>query len=613
MKKTFTMVALIFSLIKILAQSYEENYLFNENARLEKVRLTEIDIHNFINQNLNTFDFTDVVSSVDKTNGETGELLSGTMYENSLNAFKIQKLRDVYFKQNPEKIVFYYAQVLQNCINGGFEDNGGSIAGYTFKSQDYTNSSWNTNYNNFPIGGGMVGPNEYVTLMNSSSTDPYFQSISPVNNGNYAIRLNKPGNLLRAVSSLRRDFIVNQNFISFKYALFFQNYRDGGHFKNGVWDNRYPYYIVRLKNANDVVVFQKIIVADQSNLEFAFSPSNNMLITGWKCESINTTQFMGQYLKLEIAISNCGNGGHFGYGYFDDFCGLDNSCTPQSYATINLNPQKETHCPSLPMNVSGNFYVPPSGTFNSLELDVLDTVGNVITTLPTTAANLNGNYFNFYVDYNHFYPLGVTSTILFNFRARLKYTLNGIQQTITANNTNPPGPDVSFRGCTAPCFEELDIINPVSVSHNYQASSVIYASSIIQPNLLVDYRAGNEVQLLPGFYVTGQYKGIFHAYIGRCEGNDSSFGKYSTQSLIKKDNAFENYSDVVIYPNPASTFFKINTGKEKLISWELYDMSGKLILKGNSKEVDIQNVLRGNYLLKVNLEQKAILKTIIFK
>lgn len=67
---------------------------------------------------------------------------------------------------------------------------------------------------------------------------------------------------------------------------------------------------------------------------------------------------------------------------------------------------------------------------------------------------------------------------------------------------------------------------------------------------------------------------------------------------------------IKIYPNPATSFFKIDTGKEKLASWELYDMFGRLILKESSSEVNVQKLSKANYILKLNLETRQISKIV---
>ncbi|MFY7846203.1 T9SS type A sorting domain-containing protein [Chryseobacterium gambrini] len=413
---------------------------------------------------------------------------------------------------------------------------------------------------------------------------------------------------------MRRQFTVNEDFISYAYALFFQNPTDGGHEE----DTRFPYYQVRLYSANNQVLFQKNINTGSSG--FMYSPNNNILYTGWTCEKINTHEFLGQVVTLEITLSNCGNSGHIGYGYFDDFCGLSSNCIPQSVASINLHPLKETHCPSFPINVNGNYTIPIGATFNGIELDILEAgTGTLINTISVTNS-LTSTNFNFLVNYNDFYPNVVITNVLFNFRVRLLYTIGGFTQSIAANNTNPPGPDISFRNCPQTCPEEWYFTpnQPIQTSTNFQASCCITSESVINPNINVDFRAGYEIVLKPnpngtaGFYATGHQSGNFHAYIARCDEINKLPEARSKQSKIITENT-SNKPDIKIHPNPASTYINIDSGKEKITSWELFDVSGKSILKGTSNQVNVQNLPRTTYLLKINTTSKQVTKKVIVK
>lgn len=71
--------------------------------------------------------------------------------------------------------------------------------------------------------------------------------------------------------------------------------------------------------------------------------------------------------------------------------------------------------------------------------------------------------------------------------------------------------------------------------------------------------------------------------------------------------------DIKIYPNPATSRFNIETGREKLISWELYDLFGRLILKENTPQVDVQQLSKANYILKINLETRQLSKIVSVK
>ncbi|MFN4363224.1 T9SS type A sorting domain-containing protein [Chryseobacterium hispalense] len=163
------------------------------------------------------------------------------------------------------------------------------------------------------------------------------------------------------------------------------------------------------------------------------------------------------------------------------------------------------------------------------------------------------------------------------------------------------------------CPDNLNINNQVTSSQNFQAGQHIVASSIINDGLIVNYKAGIDVRLITGFHVKAVEAGIFRAYISPCTVTQNFARTSSFYENFSKQEITSSPSDVKVYPNPARDYISINPGKEKMISWEMYDMSGKFIAKGNSNTISVQNIIKGNYLLKIILEKTQISKTIIVK
>ncbi|WP_344832442.1 T9SS type A sorting domain-containing protein [Chryseobacterium ginsenosidimutans] len=600
-------IILCFSVLKITAQSYQQQYTQEEQERLTKVNSTEVAIENFISQNMSTYDFTEVTNNVNKIKDENGQPLAGSAYQSALISAKKARLRDFYFEKNPEKLSLYYASPLQQCVNGGFEDNGGSVNGYNF-FYNKISTGWSI-FNNNPTTPIAASPSAKATLVDNSVNDPLV-GIPRVNNGTHAIRIgnsNFVGNEqdLFHVTKMTRTFVVNESSISFAFALVLE---DGG--STHVSSNTNPYYQVRLFDSSNQPIFTRNVMANPSNP--LFQQSNGILYTNWLCENISTARFMGQTVRLEIILSDCGQGGHWGYGYFDDFCGF--TCTTPSFNPgITLNPLKKD-CPKFPLPVSGNITLPTNASFTNVTLQILDTSNNVVSTKIITTAPAGA--FSTNLNYSDFYPSGSNSNLDFNIRALLNYTISALPQTpVVINNTNPPGPDVSFKNCSTPCYEELifNINQPITNSINYQAYCCITSQSVIYPNLSVDFKAGYEIHLKPGFYVTGQNTGKFHAYIAPCEENNFTSRISQNSSKIQNENKPVIETDIKISPNPASTYIKIDSADQKLISWELFDISGKNVLKGNSPLVNVQNLPRATYILKINTENKQISKKIIVK
>lgn len=165
-----------------------------------------------------------------------------------------------------------------------------------------------------------------------------------------------------------------------------------------------------------------------------------------------------------------------------------------------------------------------------------------------------------------------------------------------------------------PCPDILTITTPVTSSQNYQAGKSISASSKINANLTVNYKAGRDVKLLPGFFVDGNETGVFKAYIGPCSIaslNREAVGKKNSNSA--KITTVPTFYDVKVYPNPASDFIKIQS-EAKVTAWELYDLSGKMVLKGNGNNIDVKSMIKGAYALNITLEKGTrVTKKIIIK
>lgn len=168
---------------------------------------------------------------------------------------------------------------------------------------------------------------------------------------------------------------------------------------------------------------------------------------------------------------------------------------------------------------------------------------------------------------------------------------------------------------TNTCPNIFTIDQPVTLSQNFQAGQSIIASSAINDDLTINYKAGQNVNLLPGFYVKATRGSLFHAYIGPCDdgeiiGRNGNLSKNITQ----KDNSITlSSSEIKIYPNPTSNYINVDPGNEKLISWELYDLSGKNILKGSSKQVNVQSLPKASYLIKIKTDKKQVTKKVIVK
>ena len=111
--------------------------------------------------------------------------------------------------------------------------------------------------------------------------------------------------------------------------------------------------------------------------------------------------------------------------------------------------------------------------------------------------------------------------------------------------------------------------------------------------------------------------------MGTCTGAGSG-KKSSTDSSDEGLNTLSSEnSSMVIYPNPASTYSKIefNLVKGSKYTVELYSLSGTLIevlskgtIKGSSSiafDLDVQKYVKGTYIVRVVSDKESISKRII--
>lgn len=94
------------------------------------------------------------------------------------------------------------------------------------------------------------------------------------------------------------------------------------------------------------------------------------------------------------------------------------------------------------------------------------------------------------------------------------------------------------------------IIAGNSVDPAYQSGDVIVSSSGS-----VEFVAGNEVRLKPGFKTSGGY---FHAYNDVCGNNKVNINKYKERNNKTENVKKNNKESLTIYPNPNNGVFAIN-------------------------------------------------------
>lgn len=87
-----------------------------------------------------------------------------------------------------------------------------------------------------------------------------------------------------------------------------------------------------------------------------------------------------------------------------------------------------------------------------------------------------------------------------------------------------------------------------------------------------------------------------------------SWATYSTDCGLGVNDVKK--SSIQIYPNPVKEKLIINTNN-KIESVEIYSQNGQLLKTVKSKEVNISNLSKGNYLVKIKTDKEAITQKII--
>lgn len=161
------------------------------------------------------------------------------------------------------------------------------------------------------------------------------------------------------------------------------------------------------------------------------------------------------------------------------------------------------------------------------------------------------------------------------------------------------------------CFNDIVLISPENNNnHTYQANNSIITQtnySITNKNIVM--KAGNDIVMLPNTHIS-----LGSEYVALIE--DCPFSKPAKRywtppvnpkiDIIGSKNNETEQETISIFPNPTLSQFTINTENDKLDKWELFDLSGKLVLKGNNTVGSVENLASATYVLKVHSKDKTV-------
>ncbi|MUV04909.1 T9SS type A sorting domain-containing protein [Flavobacterium rakeshii] len=332
-----------------------------------------------------------------------------------------------------------YSQTLQN---GGFET--GNYTGYSFTVQNggfqVTQCNANTNgYSTLTPSTTNNNFNSNATLVTGSGNDATLAAqnifVPIVNSGNFSLKLNNNSGG-GTIATMSQNFLTTSSVISFDFSLIVEDLHQSQ-------PAIQPFFTVRAYNLNDEIISNNnlCITADPTNPIFSIIEGTEIEYTGWKCGRITIPdEYVGQEIRLEFVMSDCGLSAHLGTVYIDNITN-DASCNNPVYGFLQLNPV-EYNCPNQSFNVCGNYILPENcNTPPSLTLEITQN-GNIVSTL--TNAQTNGNTFCFNVNLNDF---GANPNGDYEFNLIGDFTLNnnnGGYILTLFDSSSVPGADVNF-------------------------------------------------------------------------------------------------------------------------------------------------------------------------
>jgi hypothetical protein len=159
----------------------------------------------------------------------------------------------------------------------------------------------------------------------------------------------------RGCELLSKTFTVlpGKSTATFWYAVVFQ---DPGHSLS-----EQPFFWVRVTDASGAIVpgafdfglgsdglvaqdpsinpfFQKVIGPPKPG---PFPIKEPIVYKDWSCAQVDLSSMLGKQVTIEFITGDCGQGGHWGYAYVDNFCG---NCNGSPTGSISYNCETSSHC-----------------------------------------------------------------------------------------------------------------------------------------------------------------------------------------------------------------------------------------------------------------------------
>ena len=193
----------------------------------------------------------------------------------------------------------------------------------------------------------------------------------------------------------------------------------------------------------------------------------------------------------------------------------------------------------------------------------------------------------------------------------------------TSSNTAPQKfYTVAPNSCTATSWTLVPGVagTPIYMSNtsypsgSYPCSLTSYATVQVW-NKFINNNTQSSSPLIPGTYQTitdFQYGPLNLDLIGKAflYRYDNSNGSYYSITFGSSNLSTPHFEkDFSIYPNPVSDILHVET--ELDAKYEIYDITGNLLVSSSSKDIDISFFASGVYLLRISSDDRQCIKKII--
>lgn len=299
-------------------------------------------------------------------------------------------------------------QVMQACTNIDFEQ--GNYNGWTL-------TSGNINLVNLPCNTCATTPGGIANITTATNSGPCWtngidqctgQSVVAPGGGNFSLCLNDKS-AGGKIMEMQQTFQVTStnNIFTFQYLAVLQS---GGHPQN-----QQPYFLVQVLNQSNAVIpctyYYAAAAGSINGWSTAGGCGSGVNYKGWTTITIDLSAYVGQNVTIQYLISDCNQGGHWGYVYIDGQCGQVNYtnnagicsgasaqlCGPPGYATYTWTGPQTGNAQCLTTGTPGTYTLAttsslgcPSPTLTYTVTQAPAPTANFTTSIP--ACSLTANF-----------------------------------------------------------------------------------------------------------------------------------------------------------------------------------------------------------------------------